>query len=638
MDKTNKKEWTVMFYFASDNPLAPGVVSQLKAIKQAGFHPQANVIAQFDPQTVGTPTHIFEVNLINKLKSHGAPNIGFDGNDPFVRNLLEDKIWRDQKNRHGRLLRRELEEVLEAKIKDIEYDAPLPPDDRDTDVPARTGRSREVSPRQSLENFLRFCLDRYPARHYILFLLGHGVVVGNDIFLFDEHVNDINNALSLTELGRVLTNFAKEVRHQDDEFELVAFHSCSVSSLEVAYELKGTARYMLASQGPAFVGSWPYRQILIRLFNDLVKCGGKIDVEKMLTKFFDYCMHNSLDFLLAGYSFDLALCNLKEVGRIKRPLKILSHVLVHKGFDKPGVRNLILLAHWRAQSFWGESYTDLYDFCFYLHKLCKEYACPQKTPEDTKDLKETLEAIQWACREVICHLTEDMPRKPDPNGQDGETEREGEAKIDKKIIARAAFTGPAYQYSHGLSVYFPWARPADDTQILREYRGYKFAKTCWLEFLEEYFDRTLRKTRKCEAQEENDLKGNCRIHQPEPSEEIRKNYEAACKSYEEESDDGQEDGQGEQQGQNLPLKDRFEELVEDIASLVYTDEGTLGNSFSLAGSGKTDPKDPTGDECTCPTIKNYPRDTRRRVRRGNRVEQTDSKRAALISDSIIKTL
>jgi len=37
------KEWTLMFYLASDNPLAPGVVSQLKAIKAAGFHPQANV-------------------------------------------------------------------------------------------------------------------------------------------------------------------------------------------------------------------------------------------------------------------------------------------------------------------------------------------------------------------------------------------------------------------------------------------------------------------------------------------------------------------------------------------------------------------------------------------------------------------
>src|SRR5829696_8825732 len=91
------KEWTLMFYFASDNPLAISIVSQLKAIKSAGFHPDANVVAQFDPFTEGTPTHVFDVNLINKLKSNGIPNIGFVSNDPFVRNMLEDKLWRDEK-------------------------------------------------------------------------------------------------------------------------------------------------------------------------------------------------------------------------------------------------------------------------------------------------------------------------------------------------------------------------------------------------------------------------------------------------------------------------------------------------------------------------------------------------------------
>ena len=49
------KEWTIMFYFATDNPLAVSAVSQLKAIKDAGFHHAANVVAQFDPYTEGTP-------------------------------------------------------------------------------------------------------------------------------------------------------------------------------------------------------------------------------------------------------------------------------------------------------------------------------------------------------------------------------------------------------------------------------------------------------------------------------------------------------------------------------------------------------------------------------------------------------
>ena len=44
-------------------------------------------------------------------------------------------------------------------------------------------------------------------------------------------------------------------------------HSCSMSGVEVAYELKGKANYMMASQGVSFIGAWPYRQMLIKIYN-----------------------------------------------------------------------------------------------------------------------------------------------------------------------------------------------------------------------------------------------------------------------------------------------------------------------------------------------------------------------------------
>ena len=75
--------------------LAVSAVSQLKAIKDAGFHHAANVVAQFDPYTEGTPTHVFDVNVVNKLKSPGSASIGFCSSDE-VRSLIEDKLWRDE--------------------------------------------------------------------------------------------------------------------------------------------------------------------------------------------------------------------------------------------------------------------------------------------------------------------------------------------------------------------------------------------------------------------------------------------------------------------------------------------------------------------------------------------------------------
>src|SRR5215217_331920 len=113
------KKWTVMFYFASDNPLAPGIVAQLKAIKNAGYHPDANVIAQFDPHTVNMPVHVFDVNMVEKLKYPGKSNIGFAGNDPFVRNLVLDKLW--DKEIKGK--------IQEKTGRRILYKPPVPPEE-----------------------------------------------------------------------------------------------------------------------------------------------------------------------------------------------------------------------------------------------------------------------------------------------------------------------------------------------------------------------------------------------------------------------------------------------------------------------------------------------------------------------------
>src|SRR5215208_4941507 len=99
MTEIQVKEWTIMFYFASDNPLASTIVSQLKAIKDAGFHQQANVIAYFDPQPENVASHVFDVNLVEKLKQPKRQRFSFVANDPFVRNLVFDRLWREEKDR-----------------------------------------------------------------------------------------------------------------------------------------------------------------------------------------------------------------------------------------------------------------------------------------------------------------------------------------------------------------------------------------------------------------------------------------------------------------------------------------------------------------------------------------------------------
>jgi cysteine peptidase C11 family protein len=529
-ENREKREWTLMFYLASDNPLAPGVVSQLKAIKAAGFHKDANVIVQFDPYTQDTPTHVFDVNIVKKALSDEDHDIGFESDnepDPWVYNLFEDKLWGKETDRTGN---KSIRQRLKEKYKDRDYN---PADSSELEPTSAI----EPDPKESLGHFLNFCATQYPADHYMLFILGHGLAVGTEVFLFDEHAQE--HFLPLPDLRDALKTFNSV---SGGPLELVSFHSCSVSSLEVAFELAGCANYMLASQGNAFVGSWPYRQILMRIFKDIKANPTPRQIESMLGKICDYCVHNSTDFLLAGYPFQICLCNLKEIGKIGADIQRLAKALMNSlTFEE--FKDSILLAHLKSQSFHQEQYTDICDFCRCL------WLKPGEPVEAEAEVIRN--DIQKACADV--------------------------AKAVKKSILRTAFAGPEYQYAKGLSVYFPWSQPLDD--VWDNYKGYEFNHTqteaTWAKFLEAYFGKTMRDT---VAKE-------------------RENFIEAL---------------GETEAGKISADD---ELLQDEIAYVYT-QAPLQLNQNVPGSLKTDKGDPTGDgDCSCPSIKNYPRDTRAR---GNR--------------------
>jgi hypothetical protein len=458
-------------------------------------------------------------------------------------------------------------------------------------------------------------------------------------------------------------------KSQPGKFELLGFHSCSMSGLEIAYELKDTARYLLASQGPAYVGSWPYRQILMRIFKNLssfsednftdidaliyrLKARGDRlskhllerfgqDTQKLVSKsngsgasrevrdalvkefeknvlndpklceaatsegmelspgtkqlagrhqqrplkgaplerlnrrvlaetfpdeitdmnlrtlclkIFYYCLYNSYDFQLAGYSFDLTLCDLSKVRRIDKPINDLARALIQGLEDSdPLIRQLIVLAHWESQSYWQENYTDLYDFCFRL-----DYLCDNAQPRLEKTVFK-LERLRERCGQVMDELQ---------RGVEGD---------DDKLIVRSEFAGPAYQYSHGLSVYFPWSEPVASDLWDNQYGGYLLSKnTAWDTFLKKYFEKTRR--------------------EPHSAEKDSRETVATPSSLDEE----------------------LLELLQTISNSTFNTEGQL--NFEKSGAedrtdgapsgGKSGAEDPAGGGCDCSSFKNFPRFTR----------------------------
>jgi hypothetical protein len=442
-DKKAKSKWTLMFFFASDNNLSPSMLYQLKSIKTAGYQVDTNVLVHFDPQTRGIPSTIFEVNRMEK-KGQKKSKIGDDTN-PTVRDLAGDQV---QPN------------ITEDGCR-CNY----------------SGNYDNLPAEEALTHFLNFSREEYPAEKYMLFLVGHGMVVGRDAFLPDDNPN---SGISLGELGKILRNFSRDIGEQEGKLELIGLHSCSMSAVEVAYQLKGTASYMIGSEGLSFVGAWPYRQMLQKIFWTIKNANGaEFDVPDLMKTLHELCLHNGADFIFAGYSSDLCLCSLdpKRVEALSRPIEKLTQAL-QVGLNDDRGRELIVLAHWKSQSYFQELYTDLFDFC-----LCLKENCSQS------DTNQVQKAMKRACESVI----EVLNPKTDE-----------QAKTDAKAvgpIVQVDFVGPDCQYSYGLSIYFPWSRPVEDTRehFIKNYETYAFVtELCgasWLQFLEDYFKKTMRPKR-----------------------------------------------------------------------------------------------------------------------------------------------
>ena len=428
-----KKQWTLMFFFASDNNLSPSMLYQLKSIKTAGYQLNTNVLVHFDPHERGIPSMIFEINRKEK-EDQTDSKIGDDVN-PTVRDLAGDQV--------------------EPKITGDECRCSSSTSDYDN-LPAD----------EALKHFLDFSRENYPAKHYMLFLVGHGMVVGRDAFLPDDNPD---SGISLVELGKILRNFSRDI-DEGDVLELVGLHSCSMSAVEVVYQLKGTANYMIGAEGLSFVGAWPYRQMLQKIFWAVENArGGEFDVSPLMKTVHELCLHNGADFIFAGYSSDLCLCSLepKRVEALSRPMENLTRTLQAALNDDHG-KELILLAHWKSQSYFQELYTDLFDFCLILKESCSE-----------SDTNQTQKNLKLACDSVMKALT------PETDGP----------------IMQADFFGPDCQYSYGLSIYFPWSRPLEDVKehFIRNYQTYAFVTelsgASWLDFLNDYFKKTMRPSR-----------------------------------------------------------------------------------------------------------------------------------------------
>ncbi len=310
-----------------------------------------------------------------------------------------------------------------------------------------------------------------PKGRSVLILSGHGSGAVGD-FLNDEKPA---RALSIPILARIL---------EGKSIEILGLDSCQMSTVEVGYEVRKSVSYLVASEGPISNTGWPYRQILTTAAAHASASPGEI-ARALAESYLGFYQ----DYEIAGVSTDIAVSDLSRIESVAEAVSRIADVLAaalaklapdgmeeaielgevkgtasSPGNEARAVRDAIVLAHWSAQSYKCDRYSDLHDFARQLVRFSEAKSGA------------VWDSIRDASERVLTSV--------------------------EAAVLTAGTTGPELQHSHGLSIYFPWSL----RDYIPEYGNLRFAEeTGWRKFLEVYLRATRRMRR---YQSENLTKAN----------------------------------------------------------------------------------------------------------------------------------
>ncbi|MEO0107629.1 MAG: clostripain-related cysteine peptidase, partial [candidate division WOR-3 bacterium] len=104
--------------------------------------------------------------------------------------------------------------------------------------------TKDMSDKTTLKNFITYARQKYPAEHYMLMLKDHG---GGWRGAMIDAQNGAGSMMTLPDLASAMDTF---------HFDIVAFDACLMGMVEVAYELRQRANYLVASQFVTYAGTY----------------------------------------------------------------------------------------------------------------------------------------------------------------------------------------------------------------------------------------------------------------------------------------------------------------------------------------------------------------------------------------------
>lgn len=386
--------WTVLLYMAGDNNLSEECVYGLTEAKESLTDSPCKlaVLAQFDPSGVRTETRRY---LLSK-----------------TRTLRED-----------------------------------------ADATGWKARETDTGEPHNLLEFIRWGFAHYPAQYFAVVLVGHGSGTDDDFLLQDDNPP---NALNILELKYVF----EQLENDERVVHILGMDTCLMNMAEVTYELnRASVQYLVGSEGFSPNTGWPYKEILRALLYQIDNNPSEADPDWLARQIVHEYQQFYIPYINGGISVDQSALKIDRIKEVKERMFTLCGELI-KEIDNGELRygkpkaNALVLAHWETQSYNGEAFVDLYDFC---DRLILRYG---QIPAQVADTSRVI----FLCGRVK------------------------EAIHDLAISSCVA--GAAFQFSFGISIYFPWA------VLSPRYGNLAFGKESrWLDFLRKYHIATRRPSR-----------------------------------------------------------------------------------------------------------------------------------------------
>jgi hypothetical protein len=293
----------------------------------------------------------------------------------------------------------------------------------------------DMSKGKTLVDFLSWGMKKYPAKHYIVVFSDHGAG-----FLGAEE--DRGNMMSMPAIKEALDKVAEKTGVKPD---IIAFDTCLMGQVEVANELKDSAKYLIASEETIGGDGFPYSEILPRI--DASISEGKTDPKDIAKIFIEEGENASEDATVTLSAIDLEAIS-TVVGAANT---LAKHILEGKADIEDVSESIKYTQHYSVGMSPMEPYEDFRDLWDMADKM--ENNPNIKNRDIKQDLKELKKAVEAA------------------------------------VVFEEHSDDEDYEGSHGISIYAPRRQKTVSVSLMEEYDQLMMSKrTKWNELIKTLID------------------------------------------------------------------------------------------------------------------------------------------------------